>query len=275
MSSGARGWLSYHGSPIFSSVDRSNYLARHESSLGRSCRHARSPLTCSPLNILPSSTPALRPTLPPSQDATTPRDQLPLPSPSPLLHGPIHLYLILNPLLTLHSPLPPPQPPPPFLLSATSPTITVTHPPLPVLHLYSTSTNTLHRTFFAFLLPFSSRSSMRTMNYQGLQSRLSSPNPPTLLRIAIPTHPFGHPSPSHLAQPSPLLPFISHSMPALHPQLPSNPTSSVSSSIVQPQMRSLFPSSFISIAWPSSPKSRPEMHSSLTAVTSTASSSRA
>lgn len=190
------------------------------------------PSTCSLSNILHSSTPVLRLTLLPSLDASPPRDPPLLPSPSPLLHDPIHPHLIHNPLLSiLQSPPPHRQPVPHSLLpspkSATSRTTSVTHPPHPVLHLHLTSTNTLHRTFFVSSLPFSSKSLMRTMSYQSLLRLPSSPNPLTFLRIVIPTHPSGHPSLSRLAQRSQLLPLISHFMPAQHRQSPSNLTSSV------------------------------------------------
>src|SRR5258708_9449138 len=115
---------------------------------------------------------------------------------------------------------------------------------------------------------------MRTTSYQSLRPLPCAPNSPMFPQIATPTHPFGHPSPSHLAQPLPLLLLIFHFMPVPHQQSPLNPTSSVSSNIVQPPTRSLSPSSFISIAWPSSRKSRQETNSSLTAVTSTVSSSQ-
>lgn len=208
------------------------------------------PPTCSLSNTLRSSTPVLQPL---SLDASPQRDQFPLPTPSPLPRDLIHPYPIHNPLLPiLRSPPPPHQPRPPFLqLSVTFHTSTVTHLPLLVFHPYFPSTNTLHRTFFVSSPPFSNRSLMQTMSYQGLQTLPCSPNPVTLPPIAIPTHPSGHPSPLRLARHSPLLPLIFHSMLARLPQSLSNHTSSVSSSIVQPRTRSSSPSLFISIAWPS------------------------
>lgn len=167
------------------------------------------PSTCSPSNILRSSTPALLRLRPPSLGVNRPRDR-PLPqSPFPHLHDPSHQLPILNPP---PPPLPSPrhhhrQPLPPILplplpsQRATSRLIILT--PHPHLHLAPRpcliSTNTLRRIFFAFSQPSSSKSSMRTMSYQSLRP-LPCPHKQLTLRwIVILTHPSGHPLPSHPA----------------------------------------------------------------------------
>ena len=148
--------------------------------------------------------------------STIPSIRISFPTPFCSFYPPLRL-IISHFLPSFYCPPSPPRTPPqPPLI------------PLPVLHPYSASTITAHSSFFASLLPFSSRSLMRTMSYQSLQPLPCSHKSPTLLRIVMPIHPFGHPSPSHLAQPSPPLPLIFHFMPAPHPQSPSNHTSSVS-----------------------------------------------
>lgn len=179
------------------------------SSLGRACERRLDhssvhPQTCSPLNILRSSTPALLRLRPPSPDVSRPRDlPLPLPPSLPLL-DPSYRY-------PTHNPPPPPLPSPPrhrqplplsllpLTNRATSCTTTPAHHHRLAPRLYLASTNTLHRIFSASLPLSSNRSSMQTMSYQSLRHQLCPHRQPTSRSTVIRTPPSGHPLLSHPA----------------------------------------------------------------------------